>query len=96
MPCTVLAETGFRRFPRQVKKTTPTATDWSQRMIAPITALSFSLFENKGVYALLLGSGLSSAAQIPTGWEITLDLVRRVGSPLPASQVCLRARIEEG
>jgi hypothetical protein len=27
----------------------------------------------------LLGSGLSRAAQIPTGWKITLDLVRRVG-----------------
>jgi hypothetical protein len=40
-------------------------------MIDPPTALAFSLFENKGVHALLLGSGLSSAAQIPTGWEIT-------------------------
>ena len=47
-------------------------------MIDPITAVSFSIFENKGVYALLLGSGLSRAAQIPTGWEVTLDLVRRV------------------
>jgi hypothetical protein len=28
---------------------------------------------------LLVGSGLSRAAQIPTGWEITLDLLRRVG-----------------
>jgi hypothetical protein len=46
-------------------------------MIDPITALAFSLFENRSVYALLLGSGLSSAAEIPTGWEITIDLVRR-------------------
>lgn len=30
------------------------------------------------MFALLLGSGLSRAAEIPTGWEITLDLVRRV------------------
>ena len=28
---------------------------------------------------MLVGSGLSRAAQIPTGWEITLDLLRRVG-----------------
>jgi hypothetical protein len=49
-------------------------------MIDPTTALAFSLFENnKGVYALLVGSELSSAAHIPTGWEITLDLVRRAG-----------------
>src|SRR3954454_18949095 len=48
-------------------------------MIDPATALAFSLYENKGVYALLLGSGLSRNAEIPTGWEITLDLVRRLG-----------------
>lgn len=45
----------------------------------PITQLAFSLYENKGVFAVLLGSGLSRSAEIPTGWEITLDLVRRVG-----------------
>jgi hypothetical protein len=46
-------------------------------MLDPTSALAFSLYENKGIYALLVGSGLSSAAQIPTGWEITGDLVRR-------------------
>lgn len=46
----------------------------------PITQLAFSIHENKGVYALLLGSGLSRAAEIATGWEITLDLVRRIGA----------------
>lgn len=45
----------------------------------PDTQLAFALHENKGVFALLLGSGLSRAAAIPTGWEITLDLIRRVG-----------------
>lgn len=44
----------------------------------PVTQLAFSIYENKGVFALLLGSGLSRAADIPTGWEITLDLIRRV------------------
>jgi len=44
----------------------------------PLTRLAFSVYENPGVFALLLGSGLSRAAEIPTGWEITLDLVRRV------------------
>lgn len=44
----------------------------------PITQLAFSVYENKGVFAVLLGSGLSRSAEIPTGWEITLDLVRRV------------------
>ncbi len=44
----------------------------------PLTQIAFSVCENKGVFALLLGSGLSRAAGIPTGWEITLDLIRRV------------------
>ena len=44
----------------------------------PLTQLAFSVFENKGVYALLVGSGVSRAAEIPTGWEIPSDLVRRV------------------
>jgi hypothetical protein len=44
----------------------------------PLTQIAFSVYENKGVFALLLGSGLSRAAEIPTGWEITLDLIRRV------------------
>jgi len=43
-----------------------------------LTRISFSIYENRGVYAFVVGSGLSRAAQIPTGWEITLDLIRRV------------------
>ncbi|MBB4587934.1 phosphoglycolate phosphatase-like HAD superfamily hydrolase [Rhizobium leguminosarum] len=45
-----------------------------------LTQLSFSVYGNKGVYALLVGSGLSRSASIPTGWEITIDLVRRVAT----------------
>ena len=47
-------------------------------MIDPIQSLSFSVQANPGVYALLLGSGVSRAAKVPTGWEITLDLVRKL------------------
>ena len=43
-----------------------------------LTRLSFSIYENRGVYALLIGSGVSRAAGIPTGWEITIDLIRRI------------------
>ena len=45
--------------------------------VAPLTRLAFSIYGSPGVYALLVGSGLSRGAQIPTGWEVTLDLVRR-------------------
>ncbi|KTT49723.1 hypothetical protein SB11R_10350 [Pseudomonas oryzihabitans] len=45
----------------------------------PTTQLAFSMYENRGVYALLLGSGVSRSAGIPTGWEITMELVKRAG-----------------
>ena len=35
---------------------------------------------NPGAYALLLGSGTSRSAGIPTGWDVTLDLIRRVAA----------------
>jgi hypothetical protein len=47
-------------------------------MIDPILSLSFSMQSNKGVYALLLGSGVSRSAGIPTGWEVTLDLIQKL------------------
>jgi hypothetical protein len=51
----------------------------------PTTQLAFSVYENKGVYALLLGSGVSRSAGIPTGWEITMELVKRAGIASGAS-----------
>ena len=33
-----------------------------------------------GVYALLLGSGVSSGAGVKTGWQITLDLVQKLAA----------------
>ena len=33
---------------------------------------------NNGVYAVLLGSGISRSAGIPTGWEVVLDLLRQL------------------
>jgi hypothetical protein len=44
----------------------------------PTLPLAFSLYHNKGIYALLLGSGVSRSANIPTGWEIVLDLIRKL------------------
>jgi hypothetical protein len=47
-------------------------------MIDPMHSLAFSVQANPGVYAVLVGSGVSRSAQIPTGWEITLDFVRKL------------------
>lgn len=49
-------------------------------MIDPIVSLAFAMHSSPGVYALLLGSGVSIAAGVPTGWDITLDLIRRVAA----------------
>ena len=46
--------------------------------IDPMLSLSFSMSATPGAYALLLGSGISRSAQIPTGWEITLELARKI------------------
>ncbi len=47
-------------------------------MFDPFHAVGFAIQASRGVYAVLLGSGVSRAAKIPTGWEITLDLVRKL------------------
>jgi hypothetical protein len=47
-------------------------------IIDPLVSLAHAVYSNKGVYAVLLGSGLSHPAGIPTGWEITRELIRRV------------------
>lgn len=49
-------------------------------MIEPILSLAMSLHSNKGVYALLIGSGISRSAGIPTGWEVVEDLIRKIAT----------------
>lgn len=50
------------------------------RSLDPVTGLTFAIHASPGTYALLLGSGVSSAAGIPTGWAIVQDLIRRIAS----------------
>ena len=62
--------------------------------------LAISLHTNPGVYALLLGSGVSRAAGIPTGWEIVLDLIRKVAAvegeePQPNPETWYHQRFSE-
>jgi hypothetical protein len=44
------------------------------------TTISFSIHSNKGIYALLVGSGISRPSGIPTGWDIVLDLIRKIAA----------------
>lgn len=47
-------------------------------MIDQMVSLAFSVHNSKGVYAVLVGSGLSKSAKIPTGWDIVKDLIDRI------------------
>lgn len=49
-------------------------------LMDPVLLAAHALHTSPGSYAVLLGSGVSSAAGIPTGWSITLDLIERVSS----------------
>lgn len=69
-------------------------------MIEPILSLAFSVYHNAGVYALLIGSGVSRSAGIPTGWEVVLDLIRKLAHTLgedcePDPSAWYRARYGE-
>jgi hypothetical protein len=48
-------------------------------MIGPTLPLTFSVHSHKGMFAPLLGSKVSRAAGIPIGWEVVLDLIRKLG-----------------
>jgi hypothetical protein len=46
----------------------------------PGVMLATSIHAQPGVYALLLGSGVSTGAGIPTGWGVVRELVRRAAA----------------
>jgi hypothetical protein len=46
--------------------------------VDPRVALATSMQAAPGMYAVLVGSGMSTAAGIPTGWKVVQDLIRRV------------------
>jgi SIR2-like protein len=49
-------------------------------VLDPIVALAMSVHASPGVYALLLGSGVSTGAGVLTGWQVVTDLVRKVAA----------------
>jgi hypothetical protein len=48
--------------------------------IDPVVALASSLHAAPGTFALLLGSGISRNSGVPTGWDVTVDLARRLAT----------------
>ena len=55
-------------------------TNYQKVLSDPLFAVALSMQANPGVYALLLGSGVSRSAGMPTGWEVVLDLLRRLAA----------------
>jgi hypothetical protein len=55
-----------------------TAGRYNTLMLDPVLTLAISMHSGKGIYALLLGSGVSRSSSIPTGWEVVLDLIRKL------------------
>ena len=49
-------------------------------LIDPMLSLAHTMVSAPGTQAVLLGSGVSRSAEILTGWEVTLELARRVGT----------------
>jgi SIR2-like domain len=49
-------------------------------MIDSLLSLAYSMHASKGVYALLLGSGISRASGILTGYEITINLIKKLAA----------------
>ncbi|WP_328875630.1 SIR2 family protein [Streptomyces sp. NBC_00287] len=56
------------------------------RGLDPLISLAMCVHAGPGVYALLLGAGMSRDAGVPTGWEIVTDLVRRAAVAKGADQ----------
>jgi SIR2-like domain len=56
------------------------ATGDTLSAVDAVLRLAVAVYHGKGAYALLLGSGVSKSANIPTGWEIVLDLIRQLAA----------------
>lgn len=63
-----------------VPSTSKLTRERGTHMIDPLVSLAFTVHANKGTYAVLLGSGVSRAASVMTGWEIVLDLIKKVAA----------------
>ncbi|MCW3100205.1 MAG: hypothetical protein JWL77_5823 [Chthonomonadaceae bacterium] len=49
-------------------------------MLDTTVALALTIHSNPGVFAILMGSGISRSSGIPTGWEIVGHLIRQIAA----------------
>ncbi|WP_428116623.1 SIR2 family protein [Candidatus Poriferisodalis sp.] len=50
--------------------------------LVPMASLASSMHAGPGSYALLLGSGIGRSSGVPTGWDVTIDLIKRFAAAL--------------
>ena len=55
--------------------------------IERLTTLAFSMYTNKGAYAILLGAGISRSAHIPSGWEVENKLIEQLAATQDVTNV---------
>lgn len=46
--------------------------------VEPLVSLASSIQSGPGVFAFLLGSGVSKSAGVPTGWDVTKIMAQRI------------------
>lgn len=49
-------------------------------VLSPMVSLASSVHAGPSTFALLVGSGISSGAGVPSGWDMTVDLIRRLAA----------------
>jgi len=52
-----------------------------------LTTLAFTMYSNKGAYAVLLGSGVSRLAHIPSSWDVENALIEKLAAIQGVSEV---------
>ena len=56
----------------------PDVYDSRRAMLNPTHSLAMMMHSTKGAFAMLLGSGISVQAGVPSGWQVVEDLVRKI------------------
>jgi hypothetical protein len=62
--------------------------------LSPTVMLATSMHAQPGVYALLLGSGVSTGAGVLTGWGVVKELVRRVAAAAGGEEAAASAQAD--
>ena len=74
-----LPESGFRLTTAPaIDRSSASLTETGSTNVDALDRLAFGLYQANGDYAVLLGSGISRAAEIPTGWEIAINLITQI------------------